>query len=279
MTGSHERFLHNKVVNIQGCPEPTGGAGIATGGGDTTLTDLLIDGNIVDNVGGCEPGSYGDHGIYPSGPNVTITNNQISRACGWGIQQFHLTTRGVISNNTVFNNAAGGILVNAKCTQTTSDYNSVINNIVINNGTHYGIQEKYGCTGPNSVYRNNLVYGNTPTTGCSNPPPGVSGCPYDFTNGARVVTGTIQLTSSQFSSLFVNYTGDAKGDYHLGAGSVAIGVGALTSCAQGGISPCVPTTDLDGTSRLQASAYDIGAYGSNAIVSVQPPTGLTATVN
>jgi hypothetical protein len=34
----------------------------------------------------------------------------------------------------------------------------------------------------------------------------------------------------------------------------------ITTCASGGITPGVPTTDFDGISRPQAGAYDIGAY-------------------
>jgi len=135
-----------------------------------------------------------------------------------------------------------GITIAADSARTTNDYTTVVNNIVVN-AASYGIYESpYGSTGPHNVYNNNIVYND--------------GANITLTTGTQ--SGTITLTSAQFSALFLNYTGDMNGDYHLGSGAIAIDAGT-TSCASG-VSSCVPLTDFDGTTRPQGTAYDIGAY-------------------
>ena len=71
-------------------------------------------------------------------------------------------------------------------------------------------------------------------------------------------SGTMTLTAAQFNALFVNYTGDMTGDYHLQSGAVPIDAGT-TACAAG-VTTCVPGTDFDGVLRPQGRASDIGAY-------------------
>ena len=71
-------------------------------------------------------------------------------------------------------------------------------------------------------------------------------------------SGTMTLTAAQFNALFVNYTGDMTGDYHLRSGAVPIDAGT-TACAAG-VTTCVPGTDFDGVLRPQGAASDIGAY-------------------
>ena len=123
---------------------------------------------------------------------------------------------------------------------TTDDYTTVDNNIIVNvNGR--GIYE-FPSTGCHNVYNNNVVYNNAPNL--------------ELICGTQA--GTLSLTSTQFSALFVNYTGDMTGDYHLRGGAVAIDAGTL-SCAAG-VTNCVPLLDWDGVARPVGTAYDIGAY-------------------
>src|SRR5207247_2297381 len=89
-----------------------------------------------------------------------------------------------------------------------------------------GLQTRY--------YQNNLEYG------CSGSDIFASG------TGTFIRSGTV--TSNP---LFINYTGDATGDYHLQSTSPAINNGTSTGA---------PSTDFDGITRPQGSAYDIGAY-------------------
>jgi hypothetical protein len=181
---------------------------------------------------------------------------------------FHDTYQDVVSNNVIINNYNGGILVSSS-DGFTNDNTSVINNIVAHNGgNESGIEERYGPTGSSNVYRNNVFWGNAPGS-------------YSFANGTRTVSGTLNGSDS---AVFVQYTGNAKtGDYHLQTSSVAVGAGVAGGCASGGITPCVPSTDLDGVTRILTSSVDAGAFalsGSSSGNASAPaaPSGLTAVV-
>jgi parallel beta-helix repeat protein len=267
-THTLNNYVHDIPAPLANCGNGTGGAGIMigyNGNPPTAAHDNLVSGNIVDAIG---PGGNNNgyvHGIYVATYNNVIQNNRISRASGWGIHVHHLTTNEVITHNTVFNNYRGGIIVNGGPDNNyVCDHTTVSNNIVVNNGgNEYGIEESWGPTGPNNVYYNNIVYNNQPAD-------------FRFANGPRTVAGTITLTLTQFNGLFVNYTGDASGDYHLKAGSLGIAPGSST-CASGGITPCIPPTDLDGILR-SASVFGLGAFAfKGSTLLPLAPTGLTAT--
>jgi len=160
-------------------------------------------------------------GIYITGPNGVVENNIVTRASAACISSYHGATQLVISNNVVAHCARYGIQISADSARTTNDFTTVDNNIVVNGG-NFGIYESpYGLTGPHNVYDNNIVY--------NNPAGNIV-----LTMGTE--SGTITLTSAQFSALFLNYTGDMNGDYHLGSGAIAIDAGT-TSCASG-VSSC-----------------------------------------
>ena len=91
----------------------------------------------------------------------------------------------------------------------------------------------------------------------------------------RVVPNLSSNTlSGSNSTTFVNYTGTISGDYHLKAGSAAIG-GGTTACAVAARG-CAPSVDFEGNARLQAP--DIGSYAFAATGAPGAPTGLTASV-
>ena len=267
--GAFGLIEHNYVHDILGQNATTchtaGGGGIVlrnNGNPPTVAHDTIVNANIVDNIGRGDDDVIGHvcitlHGIYIASPRQTLTNNIISRACGWGVHMYHDTYEDVVSNNIVINNYRGGIIVSAS-DGFTNDRTSVINNIVAHNGGgEYAIEERWGSSGPNNVYRNNLFWENAPTTGCSNPPTGVSDCPYNFTNGARTATGT--LFASSDDAVFLRYDGSgAAGDYHPTPGSTAVGAGVDGPCATGGLSPCVPSTDFDGVTR--SATLSVGAF-------------------
>lgn len=284
--GAFNPILKNYVHDIpspnSSCGSGVGGAGIETGGGGSNLannTDDQVIGNIVANVGFGNGSCANQHGIYVSSPRNVVENNIVSGACGWGIQMYHVTTGNVISNNTVLNNLRGGILIVAS-DGGAGDSDSVLNNIVVNSGqgggtAESGIEERFGTSGPNNVYRNNLLIRNSPT-------------PFNFANGSRTTSGNLcdvggtgcnSTVSATTANTFVNYTGNAKtGDYHLKAGSPAIAAGVTGACAPGGIAPCTPTADFDATPM---TAMSIGAFqtpGSDAGNAPSAPTGLTAMV-
>src|SRR5437899_2373099 len=209
------------------------------------LTGNQVLGNVVDNVGPFG-GTNEIHGIYVAGPKSVIENNIVTRASAACIHLWHGATNVIISNNVVANCGRYGIAVSADSTITTADSTTVANNIVVNvassGGYGYGLYE-YPATGYNNVFNHNIVYNN----------PGAN---VSLRTGTE--SGTMTLTAAQFASLFVNYTGDMNGDYHLQSGAVAIDAGT-TACAAG-VTNCVPLTDFDGVARPQGLAYDVGAY-------------------
>lgn len=272
-------WVHDIPAPNSTCGDGTGGAGIDSYTSVNSMTtgniNTAIIGNIVDNVGsGATQGCNNQHGIYVASPKTMVQNNIVSRACGIGIHIYHYTTSEVITNNVVINNSEGGIQVTADGGVACNDNTTVSNNIVANNGglrgalSAGGITELSGCTGPNNIYRDNVLYGNSPN-------------PIQFPHGARTETGTLFLTTAQFNALFVNYTGNGKtGDYHLNPKSVAINAGAANNCASGGLSPCIASADFDGNQRPLSGPLDIGAFefGAAASTAPNPPSGLTATV-
>jgi uncharacterized protein YjdB len=235
--GSYSKIIGNRVHDMPGTQLTAAIVGDCC---SYTSTGIQIIGNVVDNIG-----PWGQvnqtHGIYVASANAVVENNIVTRAASACIQTYHGATHLIISNNVVANCGRYGIQISADATVTINDYTTVNNNIIVNGG-QYGIHEGYSL-GSHIVYNNNIVY--------NNPAGNISG-----TTGVQ--SGTITLTSAQFSALFVHYTGDITGDYHLQSGAVAIDAGT-TSCALG-IPACVPLFDLDGFPRPSGAAWDTGAY-------------------
>jgi len=235
--GNYSKIIGNRVHDMPGTALTGAIVGACC---DYTITGIQIIGNVVDNIG-----PWGQvnqtHGIYVAGPYAVVENNIVTRAASACIQSYHGATHQIISNNVVANCGKYGIQISADPTVTTNDYTTVDNNIIVNSG-QYGIHEGYSL-GSHNVYNNNIVY--------NNPDGNIAG-------GSGVQSGTITLTSAQFSALFVNYTGDMTGDYHLRSGAVAIDAGT-TLCAASVIL-CVPGLDFAGLLRPRGTAYDIGAY-------------------
>jgi F5/8 type C domain/Bacterial Ig-like domain (group 2)/Right handed beta helix region len=235
--GSYSKIIGNRVHDMPGTQLTAAIVGDCC---SYASTGIQIIGNVIDNIG-----PWGQvnqtHGIYVASANAVVENNIVTRAASACIQTYHGATHLIISNNVVANCGRYGIQISADATVTINDYTTVNNNIIVNGG-RYGIHEGYSL-GSHIVYNNNIVY--------NNPAGNISG-----TTGVQ--SGTITLTSAQFSALFVHYTGDMTGDYHLQGGAVAIDAGT-TSCALG-IPACVPLFDLDGFPRPSGAAWDIGAY-------------------
>jgi len=236
VNGNYNKVIGNRVHDLPG----TGGyAGILADCCSYSKTGIQIIGNVVDNIA-MGTGSNLIHGIYTGGPSSIIMDNIVTRVSAACITHYHGATRSIVSNNIVAN-CKYGIQIAADGAITSDDYTTVDNNIAINNGR--GMYE-YPTAGPHNVYNNNIVYNNSTAN-------------LDLCCGGTQ-SGTITLTAAQFSALFVNYTGDMTGDYHLRSGAVAIDAGTLT-CASG-MTSCVPLLDLDGIARSVGTAIDIGPY-------------------
>ncbi|PYU91727.1 MAG: hypothetical protein DMG25_13865, partial [Acidobacteria bacterium] len=250
--GNATQIIGNNVHSVQnsnGCSS-TGGGGIVV---DSTNAQVI--GNYAHDNGPYPAACNYIHGIYianssNAGSNAHVYNNISFRNSGWGIQLWHSATNEIIVNNTIFNNATGGIVVGAGSGSGVTDDNTVVsNNIVFNNiGTDGGIVEE-GSTGTHNTYTDNLVFGNTPVN-------------ISLQNGLTA-TGTVSA-----NPLFVNFTGGTTGDYHLQSSSPAINKGTSNSA---------PTTDYDGRSRPQAGVFDIGAYEYPGSISTSGAVTLSPT--
>lgn len=248
----------NRDSNIQTCSS-LGGAGILVTSQASGLNTATVNGNLVDNIGG-QQSSFGAHtcvhihNYYLSMSNLTVTNNISVRALGYaysfgGHPPAQVVTHYVAVNNAAINSGYGAFYL--KSDASASDVAS--NNIVD--------QRTSGVVGFNSLYTSgtttishNLVYmpnGGTAYENCS------GGC-----------TVLNPLTGDP---LFVSYTGEATGDYHLQSGSPAIDTGTASNA---------PSSDFDGNPRPQGAGYDIGAYEfGNGSSTIAPPTSLTAVVH
>jgi hypothetical protein len=228
--GNATQISGNHVHDIlTGTCNDDGGSGINLNG-----TNAEVTGNYVHNIGPYPSACGYVQGIYFLTTGGFAENNISFNNSGFGIQLWHNPQNITLANNTIFANASGGIVLGTDDANTTVDYITVNNNIVSNNGG-VGIQEQgasASSTGIHNVYNNNLAYGN-------------AGGEISLQNGLAAVA-TVLLGPN-----FVNWTGTSSGNYHLAAGSPAIGTATASNS---------PATDFDGNARPQNGQYDIGAY-------------------
>ncbi len=246
--GSYIRVIGNKIHDIGGPTCNDGAHGITTRG-YTTHDDEII-GNLIYNIGPVLPNTCNQwHGIYEANINDTISNNIVDNVRGgFGIHCWHACAGSTITNNLVYNNNAGGIIIGGGdmpyYANSLADHILIANNIAVNNNG-YGIREyEYPgqhTLGANNIYTNNLTYGNTRGN-------------YFFYHTGRTPVHPIYADPQ-----FINYRANGSGDCHLKPGSPAIDSGTSTGA---------PSTDFDGNTRRKGAGYDIGPY--EFLISVSP---------
>ncbi len=226
---SHGRFEHNHVHDIRAPSCARGGAGIVVE--SYTAVDNDTTGNLVDDVRA--PGDCGLlHGIYYQSPHGgRITNNVVASTSGWGIHLWHNARDITIANNTVVDNAQGGIAVggslegNDRRPGRATDV-TVTNNVVVDNGGA-GIAE-LGRVGRNT-YVDNLTFGNAE-------------------GGYGLAHGRLPSQRVEAEPRFV----DARtGDFRLQAESPGVDAGTALGA---------PSLDRNGVPRPRGRAVDVGAY-------------------
>jgi hypothetical protein len=221
--GSYNRIVGNRIHDVAtqvSCQ--SGGGAIDSWNGGYSNHDADIIGNVILRTGAGSTGctSQHVHGIYVAHAAGRVWNNVVSNASGYGIHCWHACTSIVVSNNTVFANRQGGIVIGAGDSPggVVCDHSIVSNNIAINN-TGVGIRE-YEYSGTNAVgasnqYLNNNVYGNSVVA-------------------FSLLRGHIPAATVTADAQFVDYKADGSGDYHLRPTSPNVGRGTSTGAPVAG---------------------------------------------
>ena len=221
ITGNHIHDMMTDTCNSNG------GSGINLDG-----TNAEVNGNYVHNIGPYPSPCGYIHGIYFTHSGGFAYNNISFNNSGFGIQLWHFPGNIALVNNTIFNNASGGIVLGTD-NNFLVDHVTVSNNLVVdNNGV--GIEEQGWSAvimGVHNVYSHNLVAENA-------------------NGGIKLFNGLTAIATILTPPHFVEYTGTSSGDYRLASQSA--GINGATNSA--------PATDFDGTPRPQHGGYDVGAY-------------------
>ena len=222
-------------LNAAGCNH-NGGAGIVNA--NPAMGDNEISANVVHDIGNStdarvSASCWTVHGIYDAAPRGKVFNNIAYRNEAFGIHLWHAATGNVVSNNLSFSNGLGGIQVGAGDAPggVTADNYVISNNIVLDN-PQFGIHAS-GSLGSHNRYLNNLLARNGSA----------------YAGVSEGISGTLTADPQ-----FVNYQRNgfaAGGNYHLQAGSPAIGAG---------VSAGAPAQDFDGVARTSPAGIDIGPY-------------------
>jgi parallel beta-helix repeat protein len=234
------QILNNKTSGT------TGQHGIYVSNSDVANDNPVIQGNEswgnagngIQLNGDCtspDPNGYSDGVIS----GAVIANNLVhdNQQKGFSLIDVQSST---IENNVVYNNgisgAAGGIHLAEQdsCTADPSSNNVIVNNTIVEPRIA-GIRIT---TGTNNVVFNNIAVSSSPIV--------------DESGGPNQIDTVSNLQTASSAGLFVNA---GSNDYHLAAGSAAIGAGVASYAGKP-----APATDYDGNARPQGSRFDSGAY-------------------
>ena len=190
------------------------------------LTDIDIIGNVTHNCGA----SSLDHGIYLAHRRGIVANNISYDNPGFGIHCWQACNDVVITNNLVFDNAEGGIVIGgANADDVPVDNSLVANNIVVDNGRE-GIREG-GTSGPDNRFVNNLLWGN---------------------GSDRILINTGEEQGTMVANpQFVNFQPDGSGEYRLEPSSPGVDAGTANMA---------PPVAIDRAPRPQSQGVDVGPY-------------------
>lgn len=263
----HLVIRHNYIHDNSLTPITEPGSGIEGVG-----KFITIDGNRVSHNGNTSIAAYG-HGMYLIGTNYTVINNISDQNGGYGIQcagypfdpvkhpdSGYAGCAGLFANNTIaYNrNKPGMVLWNNGIAPIATVRNNIFyENGQLSSGDGQGI---HIYSGVSATITNNVTYSTTP---------GMTGfiAAVDITNCsvACTISGNSLSTNPNLTNAPASVP--ASPDFHLSAGSVAIGFGFNLSSTF--------TTDYAGTTRTVP--YDAGAYAFGDTTPPSAPGSLVAT--
>ncbi len=213
--GSNVRVIGNRLHDMKSVGAGTWSPGYA-------LKNVDFIGNVVhDN---------GHHGLYPAHSGGKVLNNIVYGNADYGIHCWHNCNKQTVSNNLVFENRAGGIIIGQGDSPNYGDVPAddcvVSNNIAVNNA-ETGIQE-YGATGSGNRFLNNSVHGN-------------GGQGIDLKSGTEegTITADPQLLDIE------------NGDFRVSPSSPIIGKGTELGA---------PSVDILGKPRPKDGGIDLGVF-------------------
>ena len=222
----HITLQDNRFEYIANRPSasPLGLSGMYT---NQNCHDFVIDGNVFHDIGRTDA-NWLDHALYLHGSNFTITNNLFYNIPhGWSIQAADGLNNVLIANNTFAFPQGGG--QDGQIMLWNSQSNLTIENNIFYNAKNYAIT-RYSSTIGNCSIDHNLIYGASAMMADA------SGC-------------TVSVTQSGTDPSFVN-PWIFPFDFHLRAGSTAIGSGVQVSALSAVI----------GLVRALSAGTDLGAY-------------------
>ena len=220
VTASFVNITHNTIHHIETDCGPRGGGGIKLAESDSMnsyLHNITIDGNLIydisyrDGSPSCPASTVQTDGILAqtAGTAIRVTNNIVYHTSGgWGIfvgdsnaTNNDYNVDSVISNNTIFSTAMGGIIV------MSGNGTAISNNIVLNTGQLSG---RCGINAPPGIavtYANNDLWNNAGGNYC-----------IEWGSGDQKVHSNDISVDPALGTTFVNWKPDGTGDYHQRAG-------------------------------------------------------------
>src|SRR5579862_6564320 len=228
----HITIRGNRIEYIANRPSFTG-LGLPGMYTNPACHDFIVDGNVFHDIGRSNPSQL-DHALYLHGTNMSVTNNVFySMRRGWSIQTAEGVDGLLIANNVfAFENAPGktgqimlwGRLVNVN-----------IRNNIFYDAERFAIT-RYEASISSCSIDHNMIYGSSALQLIMD----ASGC-------------SVHDNRSGVDPMFVEATKEPY-DFHLRAGSPAIGTGA----------PATVPTDFDGLTRSSGHP-DVGAFAFHGL--------------
>jgi hypothetical protein len=223
----HITIRGNRIEYIANRPSSTG-LGLTGMYTNPACHDFVVDGNVFHDIGRSNPSQL-DHGLYLHGTNMSVTNNVFyNMRRGWSIQTAEGLEGALIANNVfAFENAPGK-------TGQIMLWGRLVN-VNIRNNIFYGAERfaitRYEASINSCSIDHNMIYGSSALQVIMD----ASGC-------------SVHDNRTGLDPMFVDTTREPY-DFHLRAGSPAIGAGA----------PVTVSTDFDGLTRGHVHP-DAGAF-------------------